>query len=109
MKEILGKCTTKSPVLLTKTTVNETNSFDVKKIAYEFNQLFTNIRADLTNKIPNASKPFDSYINKVNTIMEFQPLSVNELKDAFFLLKINRSPARDGVSFNFIKECFLVT
>ena len=37
--------------------------------------------------------------------MESQPLSVNELKDAFFLLKMNRSPGHNGVSFNF-KKCF---
>ena len=59
----------------------------------------------MANEIPNASKPFDSYINKVNTIMESQPLSINELKDAFFSLKINRSPCHDGVSFN-VKKCF---
>ena len=38
--------------------------------------------------------------------MESQPLSVNELKDAFFSLKINKSPGHNGVSFNVIKKCF---
>ena len=38
--------------------------------------------------------------------MESQPLSINELKDAFFSLKINKSPGHDGVSFNVIKKCF---
>ena len=38
--------------------------------------------------------------------MESQPLSINELKDPFFSLKINKSPGHDGVSFNVIKECF---
>ena len=38
--------------------------------------------------------------------MESQPLSVNELKDAFFSHKINKSPGHDGVSFNVIKKCF---
>ena len=60
-----------------------------KKIADEFNKLFTNIGTDLKNKIPNASKPFDSYTTKVNTGMESQPLSTSEMKDAFFSLKIN--------------------
>ena len=32
--------------------------------------------------------------------MESQPLSINELKDAFVSLKINKSPRHDGVSFN---------
>ena len=38
--------------------------------------------------------------------MESQLLSINELKDPFFSLKINKSPGHDGVSFNVIKECF---
>ena len=73
MKEILGKCNTKSSTLPTKITVNKTDNF------------FTNIGTDLANKIPNASKPFDSYITKANTSMESQPLSINELKDTFVL------------------------
>ena len=37
--------------------------------------------------------------------MESQPLSINELKNAFFSLNINKSPGHDGVSFNVIKKC----
>ena len=33
-------------------------------------------------------------------------LSMNELKDAFFSLKINKSPGYDDISFNVIKKCF---
>ena len=77
MKEVLGKCTTKSSSLPTKITVNKT----------EFNKFFTNIGTDLAHKIPNALKRFDSYITKVSTSMESQPLSINKLKDAFFSLK----------------------
>ena len=38
--------------------------------------------------------------------MESQSLSINELKNAFFSLNINKSPGHDGVSFNVIKKCF---
>ena len=38
--------------------------------------------------------------------MESQPLSINELKNAFFSLKTNKIPGHDGVSFNVIKKCF---
>ena len=75
--------------LPTKITVNKTDIFDADKIADEFNKFITKIGIDLANKIPNASKPFDSYITKANTSMESQPLSINELKDVFFSLKIN--------------------
>ena len=45
----------------TKITANKTDIFDVKKIADEFNNFFIKIRTVLVNKIPNASKLFDSY------------------------------------------------
>ena len=35
--------------------------------------------------------------------MESQPLSISELKDAFFSLKINKSSRHNGVSFNVTK------
>ena len=92
--------------LPTKITGNKTDIFDAAKIADESNKFFTNIGSDLANKIPNASKPFDSYITKSNTSMESQPLSINKLEDAFCSLKINKSPGHDGVSFNVIKKCF---
>ena len=38
--------------------------------------------------------------------MDFKPLSINELKDAFFSLKINKSSSVDDVSFSIIKKCF---
>ena len=50
----------------------------------------------MANKIPNASKLFDFYITKL----------ITELKNAFFSLKINKSPGHDGLSFNVIKKCF---
>ena len=38
--------------------------------------------------------------------MDSKPLTINELKDTFFLLKINKSPGVHDVSFNIIKKCF---
>ena len=35
-------------------------------------------------------------------------LLINELKDIFFSLKINKSSGVDNVSFNIIKKCFEV-
>ena len=35
------------------------------------------------------------------------PLSINELKAAFFSFKVNKIPGHDGVSFNAIKKCFV--
>ena len=98
MKEILGKTTTKSPVLPNKITVNKTDMFDKQKIADEFNNFFTNIGSDLANEIQNASNSFYTYVTEIdNTSMKSQPLSINELKDTFFPLEMNKSPEHDGL------------
>ena len=49
------------------------------------------------------------HINKVNVKMESKPLWTNELKDASFSLKINKSSGVNDVTFNIIKKylgCF---
>ena len=33
-------------------------------------------------------------------------LSINELKEAFFSLKTNKSPGYDDINFSFVKKCF---
>ena len=38
--------------------------------------------------------------------MDSKPLSINELKDEFFLPKINKTSGVDDVNFNIIKKCF---
>ena len=38
--------------------------------------------------------------------MDSKPLSINKLKDALFLLKINKSSGVDDVSFNINQKCF---
>ena len=76
------------------------------EIANEFNTFFTNIGAELAKNIPNASRPFESYINRVDTTMPTDSFTINEVKEAFFSLKINKSPGCDEISFNVIKNCF---
>ena len=39
-------------------------------------------------------------------MMEKNSLSMNELKEAFFSLKTNKSPGYDDISFNVVKKCF---
>ena len=75
-------------------------------MANEFDAFFTSIGNKLASKIPNASTTFESYIKKTDSIMETKQLSINELKDAFFSLKINKSLGYDDISFNVLKKCF---
>ena len=107
MKEITGKTellhTSHIPQIIN---VNRINLFDKVKTANEFNQFFSNIGIELASKIPTAKITFETCVENVNSTMESNLLTINELKDAFFSLKINKSPGYDETSFNFVKKCF---
>ena len=108
MKELIGKIKLKSSNLPRRITVNDVDIFDERKIANEFNAFFTNIRSKLASEIPNASSIFESYLNKPSSTMETKQISMNELKDAFFSSKINKSPGFDDINFNVFKKCLAV-
>ena len=58
----------------------------------------------MSQKISQALKFFESYIKRVNPEMENKSLTVNELKEAFFSLKTNKSTGYDDISFNIVKN-----
>ena len=88
-------------VLLGKETI--TNS---KLIAENFNNFFTEIGPKLASEIEKPAKTFDVYLKKVDVLQPEYPLSINELKDAFFSLQTNKSPGHDEISCDVIKSCF---
>ena len=105
MKDIIGKSKIKSTNLPHKLTINKVDVYNKLEIAGAFNDFFTNIGQKLASQIPKSSKTFETYINKVN-IMNSKPLSMNELKDAFFSLKINESSdARAGRVVGILTKC----
>ena len=106
MKDIIGKSKIKSTNLPRKLKIIKGDVYNKPEIADAFNEFFANIGQKLASQIPKSSKTFETYINKVNVIMDSKPLSISELKGAFFSLKINKSPGVDDVSFNIIKKCF---
>ena len=69
------------------------------KVTNAFNDFLRNVSQKLASK-----NMFETYINKVNVIMDFKPLLTNKLKDTFFLLKINKSSDVDAVSSKIIKK-----
>ena len=106
MEELIGKTRKSEPDLPGKLLINEQEVSGKKKMANEFNTFFKNIGAELAKNIPNASRPLESYIKKVGTTMPIGSLTINEVKEAFFSLKINKSPWYDEISFNVFKKCF---
>ena len=74
-------------VLLGKETITKS-----KLIAESFNNFFINIEPKLASEIQKPAKTFDVYLKRVDVLQPEFPLSVNELKDAFFCLQANQSP-----------------
>ena len=74
-----------------KLTLHKVNVYNKLEITDALNDFFTNFGQKLASQIPNSSKSFETYINKVNVIMDFDPLSINELKYAFFSLKTKKT------------------
>ena len=107
MKELIDKVKIKNSSLPFKIIIDKTDILYGKNIANEFNNFFTDvIGLKLAKKIPESSQPFESYKKKVNSKMENKPLSISELKDTFFSLKINKSTGHDDISYNAVSKCF---
>ena len=53
-----------------------------------------------------STKSFNEYIKKNDTTQPEKVISVIELEDAFFSLKINKRIGYDDISFNVVKKCF---
>ena len=106
MKEVIGKTNKSGSRLLTKLLINKNDVTSEIGIANEFNKFFTNIGPELAKKIPTASRTFESFSNKIDTTMPADLITINELKEAFFSLKITKSPGYNEVSSNVIKNCF---
>ena len=77
----------------------------MKSIAENFNMYFTEIGQTLAKKV-DSSVNFHKYLEACNITQPEKELAVNELKDAFFSLKLNKSPGYNEVSFNVVKKCF---
>ena len=84
MKELIGKTRKSETYLPRKLLIYKQEVSDKEEIANEFKIFFGNIGAELAKNIPNASRPFESYIKKVDTIMPTDSLTINEVKEAFF-------------------------
>ena len=79
---------------------------DIHLMAKHFNYYFTEIGPNLANKIEKSSMNFEGYIKKCNSIQPEHALSINELKDTFSSLDINKSPDCVGIIFAVLKNCF---
>ena len=106
MKELIGKSGIENSSLPQKIVIDKTEIFGETKIANEFNKFFINIGPKLTQKIPQPLKFFESYMNRVNSEMKKKTITVNELKEALYSLKYNKSAGYDDINYNVAKNRF---
>ena len=60
----------------------------------------------LGKDIGTSTTSFNAYIKINGTTQPEKVISVNEFKDAFFSLKVNKSAGYDDIIFNVVKKCF---
>ena len=86
--------------------VDKESITNIHSIAENFHKFFLEIGPNIANKINLPRKHFHEYLKEYQTCQPENVISVNELKDAFFSLKINKSPGYGEISFNVVKKCF---
>ena len=106
MKEPIDKIRSSESSLPEKLVIENKENTEIKDIAEGFNDLFTNVEPNLAKKVPNSSNSFTSFLNQTHSVMEKNSLSINELKEALFWLKTNKSPGFADINFNVVKKCF---
>ena len=62
MEKLIGKTRKSEPHLPEKLLINKQEVSGEEEMANEFITFFTNIGPELAKNIPNASRPFESYI-----------------------------------------------
>ena len=105
-ERLIGKTRNTESSIPIKLVIEKTEVTEIKDIAEEFNNFFTNVGPNLAKKVPNSSNSFTSFLNQIYSIMEKNSLSINEFKEAFFSLKTSKSPGYDDINFNVVKKCF---
>ena len=106
MKEIIGKSKIISSSLPKRITVDSIAKETPVDIAEAFNNFFINIGPELSAKIPDVQRHFESYLDKTNASLDMTEITHEEFKNAFFSLKINKSTGYDEVSANVVKNIY---
>ena len=79
---------------------------ETESAAGNFNEYFTEIGPNLAKDFGTSTKSFNEYIKKHGTTQPEKVISVNEFKNAFFSLRIDKSAGYDDTSFNVVKLLF---
>ena len=107
IKQAIGKNSSRRQKFPNKINLGSKFITSTDSVTENFNKWCAEIGPDLANKISSPLTNFDTYLsNKCNIFLPENALSINELRDAFYSLKTNKSPGYGGISSNIIKQCF---
>ena len=106
IKERIGKKKYGHENFPRKLVINKKDITNTDFFAENLNKYFSDIGPKLAKNIEVSSIDFRSYFKEHETVQSECDLTVNELKEAFFSLKINKSSGYDRFSFNVVKNCF---
>ena len=106
IKESIGKRNCHDQNFPKKIVVDGKDITDEELIAKCFDKYFAEIGPKLAKNIQKSSINFESFMKTCDSTQAESALTINELKDAFFSLQINKSPGYDKISFNVVRNCF---
>ena len=89
-----------------KLVINNKDITNLYLIAENFNKYFSDIGPKLAKNFKVSSVDFRNYIKEHKSVQSECHLTVNELKEAFSSVEINKSSGYDGISFSVVKNCF---
>ena len=103
INDIISNTKNKQKDLPEKLVINNTTVVAKQEIAENINKYFTNNGPNLASKILNKQGDFEKYLpNCKNDAL----LTDEEVRNAFYFLKTNKSPSYDDISCNAINNVF---
>ena len=77
---------------------------DIKSKAESSNRYFTEIGPILVKKVDSSSVNFHKHLEAYNITQPEKDLTINELKGAFFSLKLNKTPGYEKLDLMLLRN-----
>ena len=106
MKEAIGKDKLINNSLPKHLILNNRDVFDQKTIASNFNEYFVNFGPKAACEISRSQRSFETYLKESNSSFEEVTLSYEEVKTAFFSVKVGKSLGFDKMNYDIVKQNF---
>ena len=106
IKEVIGSTKSSSHSFPKRIVVNNKEVLGGKNIAEYFNKYFVNVGPNLADSIPKSNKNFESFLSGNYPLLNEDPLTDDELKNAFTTFKTMTSPGFDENSPDVVKFVF---